>query len=110
MVSATGSPAASITGGGTAAGLDAQLARYQVQLSDWVHCPSSKTPEGKAKIEQIYDKISAIKRQMQSADSAKQAMHQSPTSTSAAGPAAFGMLPVQNARTATAGNRIDTYA
>jgi len=47
---------------------DAQLAKYQSQLSDWVQCPSGKTPEGKAKIAELTDKIQSLKSQMKQAD------------------------------------------
>jgi hypothetical protein len=40
-----------------AAGLQAQLKRFEHELSDCVNCASSKTPEGKAAIEVIQDKI-----------------------------------------------------
>jgi len=50
-----------------------ELAKLEVQLSDWVHCPSSKTSAGKAKIAEISDKISAIKTSMKSADEQKAA-------------------------------------
>jgi len=50
--------------GSTAAVLEAQLSKYQKQLSDCVHCESSKTDEGKAQIQEISTKISAIKERM----------------------------------------------
>ncbi|BBL70945.1 hypothetical protein [Methylogaea oryzae] len=49
--------------------LDSQLKKYEAQLADWVGCPSCKTPEGKAKIAEISDQISAVKRQIQSVSS-----------------------------------------
>jgi hypothetical protein len=42
-------------------GLDAELAKCQGQLSDWVHCPSGKTPEGKTKIAEIESRLEGIK-------------------------------------------------
>jgi hypothetical protein len=50
-------------------GLDAELAKCQGQLSDWVHCVSASTPEGKAKIEEISARIGAIKEALKQADS-----------------------------------------
>ena len=40
-----------------------ELAKLESQLSDWVHCPSSKTSAGKAKIAEITAKIETIKGQ-----------------------------------------------
>lgn len=48
-------------------GLDADLARRQVQLSDWVHCVSASTPRGKAKIAEISAQISDIRAKMKQA-------------------------------------------
>ncbi len=50
-----------------------ELAKLEVQLSDWVHCPSSKTSAGKAMIAEITDKIDAIKTSIKAADEAKAA-------------------------------------
>ena len=50
-----------------------ELAKCESQLSDWVHCASSKTPEGKAKIAEITGKIDAIKAQMKKAEEASTA-------------------------------------
>ena len=69
-----GMPSSSAPGGAaprppaTAGG---ELARLEVELSDWVHCPSCKTPAGKAKIAEITDKIDAIKAQVKAAEEAK---------------------------------------
>jgi hypothetical protein len=53
----------------TSAGvLQSQLNRYQVQLDDWCNCPSGKTPEGKAKIRDLTDKVDALKAQLKQAD------------------------------------------
>ncbi|HAT31472.1 MAG TPA: hypothetical protein DCW29_11655 [Janthinobacterium sp.] len=65
MVQAIGGAAGSDTknkdGAAAAASLEAQLLRYQKQLSDCVNCDSSKTPEGKAQIQAIASKISEVK-------------------------------------------------
>lgn len=56
-------------GGGKASGaLEGQLAKFEVQLSDWTHCPSCTTPEGKAKIAEIGDKIKDIQQQIAASD------------------------------------------
>ena len=46
----------------------ADLAKLESQLSDWVHCPSGKTPAGKARIAEITDKIDAIKARVEKSD------------------------------------------
>jgi hypothetical protein len=43
------------------AGLEAQLARYQKQLSECVNCDSSKTTEGKAQIQSISSIINDVR-------------------------------------------------
>ncbi|MYM21947.1 hypothetical protein GTP46_04710 [Duganella sp. FT135W] len=57
-------PAASTysTGVRSSVSLQAQLQRYQKQLSDCVNCASAKTSQGKADIEAISERISQIKR------------------------------------------------
>ncbi|MET3107648.1 hypothetical protein AAKU67_001908 [Oxalobacteraceae bacterium GrIS 2.11] len=42
-------------------GLEAQLKKYQKQLSECVNCDSSKTTEGKAQIQSISSSISDVK-------------------------------------------------
>jgi hypothetical protein len=51
-------------------GLDADLAKREVQLSDWVHCVSASTPRGKARIQEISAQISDIKAQMKASEQA----------------------------------------
>lgn len=60
------------TGGDSISVLNAQLARYQIQLADWENCPSCKTPEGKAKIADLADKISNVQRRLKSAELSSQ--------------------------------------
>jgi hypothetical protein len=60
------------SGGDSISVLSAQLARYQVQLADWENCPSCKTPEGKAKIADLTDKISSVKQRLKSAELSSQ--------------------------------------
>ena len=55
----------------SAASASSELAKFETQLSDWVHCPSSKTSAGKAKIAEITDRIESIKAQMKQAEDAK---------------------------------------
>lgn len=51
--------------------LEAQLSRYQTQLADWCNCPSGKTPAGKKKIQELQDKVDAVKAQMERIAAAK---------------------------------------
>lgn len=64
---------ASSTGvGKSAAGLEARLAQYEIQLSDWENCPSCKTPEGKAKIAELSSKVDEIKQRLAVTDASKE--------------------------------------
>jgi hypothetical protein len=67
MVQAVGSSVVAGSYGGNASTgvLQSQLDRYQVQLDDWCHCPGGKTPEGKAKIQDLTSKVDTIKAQLQ---------------------------------------------
>lgn len=47
--------------GGSRTSLDGEIAQCQRQLADLVTCPSSKTPEGKAAMQAISDKMSAAR-------------------------------------------------
>lgn len=75
MVQAIGANrAAAAYGGGTAyASLQAQLQRYEQQLSECINCASAKTPEGKADIEAISARIVQLKGRMDAADEAPKA-------------------------------------
>ena len=74
MVAAVGSSPISAmpSGGFGTAGLEAQIARYEKQLSDCVNCSSAKTPEGKKAIEEISNKISATRARIDQVLSAKE--------------------------------------
>ncbi|MFI4938788.1 MAG: hypothetical protein ACHP7O_00340 [Burkholderiales bacterium] len=73
MVSAISSSiAASLSGAGASAAiLQAQLDRYQKQLSDCVNCSSAKTPEGQAAIRDLLSKISVVKARIEQTTAAK---------------------------------------
>jgi len=58
------------SGGPSAASLQAQLQRYQQQLSDCVNCASAKTPQGKADIQAISARISEVKQSIAQTDQA----------------------------------------
>ena len=53
------------------ANLDAEQAKVESQLADWVHCASAKTPEGKAKIEQLSTQLNTIKAKVEKATEVK---------------------------------------
>lgn len=102
MVSAITSSGATAAGGSVAsADGQATLARLQHQLSDNVNCASAKTPEGKATISAIEDKIKAL----------KESMDGKPT---AAAPAVGGATASASSATPdgvlASGGAIDTYA
>jgi hypothetical protein len=75
MVAAIGSttlPSSSSTGAWSpVAGLEAQIQRYQKQLSDCVNCDSAKTIEGKKNIQDISDKISTAKAKIEQINQAQ---------------------------------------
>ena len=73
MLQSIGSTLSVGTGGSAASAgvLEAQLARYEIKLADWCHCPSGKTPEGKQKIAELQAKADAIKAQLQQVEAAR---------------------------------------
>ncbi len=58
--------------GKSGAALEAQLAQYQIQLADWVSCPSCNTPEGKAKIQDLSNRVSETQRSIKAAEAPSQ--------------------------------------
>jgi hypothetical protein len=72
MVQAISSNAGAAAAYGSArpafASLQAQLQRYEQQLSECINCASAKTPEGKADIEAISARIRQVKGRMVQAD------------------------------------------
>lgn len=68
MVSSIGS-SVSLPGlysdGVSAASIQSQITRFKQELADCVNCPSSKTQEGKAKIQELSNKISTAETQLQ---------------------------------------------
>jgi hypothetical protein len=67
MVAAIGSTAlpSSSTSASPTAGLEAQIIRYQKQLSDCVNCDSANTAQGKETIQAISSKISAARAKIE---------------------------------------------
>jgi hypothetical protein len=49
---------------GSAAALQGQIKRDQLDLDDWVTCVSAKTPKGKAEIQKISGEINAAKEKI----------------------------------------------
>jgi hypothetical protein len=107
--------------------LAADLAKCERQLADWTSCPSRKTPEGKAKIKEIGDRITVVKVKMQQAEQgggaadaqppvpavARGATATAPPATAeAAGFATYRFTPASRAVDAPAalGTRIDLFA
>lgn len=60
-------------------GLDVQLAQLQGQLADCVNCDTARTPQGKAKIQELSIKIQSIRARLERVEQAKQI--QAPTQT-----------------------------
>jgi len=108
MVAAIGSATVSATSGGGfgTAGLEAQIARYEKQLSDCVNCSSAKTPEGKKAIAEISNKISATRARINEVQATKQAARPTAADTTSADltPAA-----PQKRTDSTVGSRIDVF-
>jgi hypothetical protein len=73
MVAAIGSTAlpSSSTSVSPTAGLEAQIIRYQKQLSDCVNCDSANTAQGKETIQEISNKISAAKAKIEEVNVSK---------------------------------------
>ena len=80
-------------GAPSAASLQAQLQRYQKQLSDCVNCASAKTPQGKADIEAISARISQVQQRIAQAENS---CGNSPNASqpTAAPPASAGLIDV----------------
>ena len=98
-------------------GLQADKAKCEAQLSDWVTCASAKTPEGKAKIAEYTAKLATINAEIKQADQAK-AQTSASASGGDAGSAQNAIAPVDGAAQAAQaksplsmlGNSVDTYA
>ena len=86
------------------ANASAELAKYESQLSDWVHCASSKTSAGKAKIAEITDKIETIKAQVKRAEDTR------PSVPSLQAPDAVGKVSQRQLRLDQLGTWLDAQA
>ena len=87
------------TSGNSAVVLDAQIERYKKELADCVNCDSASTPQGKATIAEIVEKINAARESLEKAAQAKSERPDA-AATSAPAPANPTML----------GHRLDEFA
>lgn len=81
--------------------LQAQLQRYEKQLSDCVNCASAKTPQGKADIDTISARISQVQQRLAQLDGNARTPAPAPAATAATAAAGAG---------AVQGGTIDVYA
>ena len=65
----SGLPTQGLKPGAGRTALDSEIAQCQRQLADLVTCPSSKTPEGKAAMQALSDKITAARASINNAPS-----------------------------------------
>ena len=84
-IGTTSSPAGyEISASGSISGLEAQLARYQKELSNCVNCDSAKTAKGKENIQAISGKISSIQTRIEKIQNTPPAKPPSESNTSTA--------------------------
>ena len=111
-IAAIGAVAAQMPGvssGASVGALQAQLQKCQNQLADWVGCPSGKTPQGQAMIQQIQSQTASIKAQMARIEAQKtQQAAAAQAGTNQA--AALGAGPAASSASGASGGFIDTYA
>lgn len=113
MINAIGSSFSTGTSGPSAAGLEAQLTRYQKQLSDCVNCAeTSKTPQGQETARSLSDKISQIKAQLDAVATSKTTANYPPVDIRNSQNADSGAQAATQtgSTTATLGNYLDLYA
>jgi hypothetical protein len=123
MVSAIGSSTfpSPASNSGSTSGLEAQIARYQQELSNCVNCSTANTLEGKEKIQSLSNKISALRIRIQEISAEK--ANAQPATPSINTPANINAnkdglasrtqadtVPATGSRTATVGNRLDVFA
>ncbi|WP_426110345.1 hypothetical protein [Massilia sp. PWRC2] len=93
----TGSAATAYAAGASTpspASLQAQLQRYEHQLSDCVNCASAKTPQGKADIDTISARISQVQQRLAQLDGNSEAPAAPTTGASGAGARHGGFIDV----------------
>ena len=110
MVNAIGSYPSFNSTGTSAAGLEAQLTRYQRQLSDCVNCSAtSKTPEGRETARALSDKIGEIKAQLEAVTTSKISTDTQNFPKSDSGTQS-NTIAQAGSTTATLGNYLNVYA
>jgi hypothetical protein len=128
MVNAIGSStlSGSANFGNSTAGLEAQLDRYQKELSSCVNCSStSNTPEGREKIQSISNKISTLHARIAEITTEKSNTQQAALNAKKPADLAVNMdvptsttqysstdttVAATGSKTATVGNRLDVFA
>lgn len=95
------------SGGPSAASLQAQLQRFQQQLSDCVNCASAKTPEGKTAIREAAAKVSQVTQKLDTLQNAPHGQAQAGPATNAPGVTAPGATASGQSGL---GSTIDVYA
>lgn len=88
--------------------LEAEINRYRRQLADCVNCPSSKTPAGKADIQDLSSKIRADKQQLRQMETTAQPAHR--TSPVPRDPGPYSPTSAMAQATTVRGALVDAYA
>lgn len=110
-ISASGTAPVSASGSPSATSLQAQLQRYQQQLSDCVNCDSAKTPEGKAAIQAIAAKVSQVEQKIGALQNSKQSLQPPAVATSSPAGSVSGVSAPASATDHTGlGFTINVYA
>lgn len=106
-------------------GLEAQLARYQKELSNCVNCDTANTREGRETIQALSNKISQIKTRIEASTATKSSIRPTaPNATTSAEAAPSKKSPASevqgstvsatvispSSETATAGRHVDVFA
>ena len=83
MVSSVGAgPSGFIPGAApTRTSLEGEVATCRKQMADWVTCPSASTPEGKAKIKDISERMSAAQSRLDALPATRSAPQVTATSS-----------------------------
>ncbi|GAO36629.1 hypothetical protein SCT_2038 [Sulfuricella sp. T08] len=119
MPVAIGSPtfSSAICSGTSTSGLEAQLTRHQKALSEQVNCSSAKTPEGKAAIADISNKISTVKTRIEEIANTQPSRYSTTLiatdvnkTNEAAAKSGVGAALAPKSADATVGSRLDVFA
>lgn len=108
-VTSTPGKSAALSAGAVSTNLQAQLTRYQQQLSECINCASAKTAAGKANIEMIAARIGEVKARIENfAPAPARASNTGITSENVVNQTASVLASA--AAGATLGTRLDAYA